>query len=681
MNMNIRAGTARDYLESISKEIYSELPRDILNIVDLDLFGAEVVIYTLSPGKFADYYDKIRELAKKLKKRITIRTPNLEEIAKKNEEEAKRFEEVINKNRKPPEEAKKIIKKIIPEEAGIKKIVFDNTSGKVYIEAVKPGVVIGKGHANKIRILKETGWIPEIKRYPPIPSPIIWTIREFYMRDEVDNFRTRMLKRIAMKINIQSTWMIKGQKTWVRITSLGGYQEVGRNCHLLTTKESRVLVDCGISLGAPPQEMFPDFKIPEFNLEEIDAIVLTHAHLDHTGALLYILSGHSEYTYDGPIYCTEPTRDLLYLLLKDYMSLSRDFYLQVKLEDILKRIITVDYGTTLDITPDIRMTFYNAGHILGSAMVHFHIGEGFYNVAFTGDFKYDKRSRVPRLLPPADPAFPRLEALVMEATYGGKRDTASFDDAVNRLGDIIRNAYRKKAKVIIPAFTVGRSQDVMFAIRYLRDHKLIPEDIPIYIDGSIWEATAIHTSYPEYLSKYVRDLIYEEGEKIFDKNVFIDVHKDKDKRLEIVSERGPAVIITTSGMINGGPIFEYLYYLGQDENNVLVFVGYQAEGTIGRRIQDGARTIMIPVDGRNTLVELKLDVETVEGFSGHAYRDQLENFLLDLNARRGQGIKLQNIVVHHGEPKKIESMARWIERNIRAKSIRTPSNLETVRLI
>ena len=652
MSMNIRAGTARDYLESISKEIYSVLPKDILNIVDLDLFGAEVVIYTLSPGKFADYYDKIRELAKKLKKRITIRTPNLEEIARKN-----------------------------AEEAGIKKIVFDKTSGRVYIEAVKPGVVIGKGHTNKIKILKETGWIPEIKRYPPIPSPIIWEIREFYMDRGVDDFRTKMLKRIAYKINIQSTWMITGQKTWVRITALGGYQEVGRNCHLLTTKDSRVLVDCGISLGASPRDMFPELKIPEFNLEEIDAIVLTHAHLDHTGALLYLLSGYSEHKYDGPIYCTEPTRDLLYLLLEDYISLSRDPFPQARPEEILKRVITVDYGTTLDITPDIRMTFYNAGHILGSAMVHFHIGEGFYNVAFTGDFKYDKKSRIPRLLPPADPAFPRLEALVMEATYGGKRDTASFDDAVNKLGDIIRTAYRKRGKVIIPAFVVGRSQDVMFAIRYLRDNKLIPEDIPIYIDGSIWEATAIHTSYPEYLSKYVRDLIYEEGEKIFDKDVFINVGKDKNKRLDVISESGPAVIITTSGMLNGGPVLEYLYYLGRDENNILVFVGYQAEGTLGRRIQDGARTITIPIDGKLTTVDLRLDIETVEGFSGHAYRDQLENFLLDLNARRNLGIKLQNVIVHHGEPKKIESIAKWVERNIRVKNVRTPDNLETVRLI
>jgi len=457
--------------------------------------------------------------------------------------------------------------------------------------------------------------------------------------------------------------------------------EVGRNCHMLTTRDSRVLVDCGVSLGASPSEMFPDLRVPEFRLDEIDAIVLTHAHLDHSGALLYLLSVFGKEKYEGPIYCTEPTRDLLYLLLKDYVTFSRDLRLLAKPEDVLKRIVTVDYGTTLDITPDIRMTFYNAGHILGSSMIHFHIGEGYFNVAFTGDFKYDKRSRTPRLLPPADPSFPRLEALVMESTYGGRRDTASFDEAVNRLKELIKIVYKRKSKLIVPAFVVGRSQEVMFAIRYLRENKLIPQDIPVYIDGSIWEATAIHTAYPEYLSPYMKRLIYDVGEKILDPDIFINVGKSKEKRLEAVNEKGPGVVITTSGMLNGGPILEYLYYLGNDKNNILAFVGYQAEGTLGRRIQNGERVVKIPIDGEPQTIELKLEVDTVEGFSGHAYRDQLENFLIDLTRRKNSGIKIRKLILHHGEPQKIESFMKWAQKHINVKSVIAPQNLETTRFL
>jgi len=681
MSQTVRGGTARDYLEEISEEIFRALPRDKLEIVDIGLVGAEIVLYTLNPRGFADYHGTLGELAKKLKKRITIRTPNIEEIKRKDENLGRRYEAILNRNRLSKEEAEKLIKSIIPEEAGIKKIVFDETAGKVYIEAVKPGVVIGKGHSNRIKILKETGWVPEIKRYPPIPAPIIWDIREFYMDRNVDNYRTRMLKKLANKIHIPSTWMLKEGKTWVRVTALGGYMEVGRNCHMVTTRDSKVLVDCGVSLGAQPSEMFPDLRVPEFRLDEIDAIVITHAHLDHSAALLYLLSVFGEEKYEGPIYCTEPTRDLLYLLLKDYVTLSRDMMLQARPEEVLKRVVTVDYGTTLDITPDIRMTFYNAGHILGSSMIHFHIGEGYFNVAFTGDFKYDKRSRTPRLLPPADPSFPRLEALVMESTYGGRRDTASFDDAVNRLKELIKVVYKRKSKLIVPAFVVGRSQEVMFAIRYLMDNKLIPEDIPVYVDGSIWEATAIHTAYPEYLSPYMKRLVYEIGEKILDPEVFINVGKDRDKRLEIVNEKGPGVIVTTSGMLNGGPVVEYLYYLGSEKENILAFVGYQAEGTLGRRIQNGERLIKIPVDGKLQTIELKLEVDTVEGFSGHAYRDQLENFLIDLTRNRNSGIKIRKLILHHGEPHKIESFMKWIQKHINIKSVIAPQNLETVRFL
>ena len=226
-------------------------------------------------------------------------------------------------------------------------------------------------------------------------------------------------------------------------------------------------------------------------------MVLTHAHLDHC-ALVPLLF---KYGYEGPVYSTPATRDLSSLLQLDYLDVIRKEdrkipYTSNDVRDYLKHSIVLNYGSVTDIAPDIKSTFHNAGHILGSAIAHFHLGDGLYNIAFTGDFNYAKS----RLFNPAVAQFPRLEALVMESTYGGSNDfQPARQDAEEKLDATIRTVADRGGKVIIPTFAVGRSQEVMLALEEGMRFGKIPK-VKVYLDGMIKEATAIHTAYPEYLN-------------------------------------------------------------------------------------------------------------------------------------------------------------------------------------
>ncbi|HIP25432.1 MAG TPA: beta-CASP ribonuclease aCPSF1 [Archaeoglobus profundus] len=626
-------------IKEIKEKITKLLPE--VKIKDVEFEGPFLVIYVKNPQELAKI--DIKKLAKDLRKRIIIR-PDLKSL-------------------KPPEEAERIIREIVPKDAQITNIYFDEENGEVIIEAEKPGVVIGKGGSTFREIMKAVGWSPRVMRTPPIKSRTIENIRKYLM--SVKEERKDILRRIGERIHRVTIYEDK----WVRVTFLGGAREVGRSCYLLQTPESRILIECGINVSNIHQS--PYLYIPEIQpLDSIDAVVITHAHLDHCGLvpLLY------KYGYKGPIYLTPPTRDLMVLLQLDFLEVAgREGtpipYNSQHIREALKHTITLDYGEVTDISPDVRLTFYNAGHILGSAIAHFHIGDGLYNVAFTGDFKFERT----RLFDRAETNFPRLETLIMEATYGGSQDIQpTRREAEERLINIVNETIKKGGKVLIPTFAVGRSQEVMVVLEEaIRNKKM--EDVPVYLDGMIYEATAIHTTYPEYLNANLRDLIFHHGINPFISENFIKVDSPS-KRQEVIDDPSPAVILATSGMLNGGPVMEYFKALAPDEKNTLVFVGYQAEGTLGRKIQKGWREVPFPVNGRREVIKVRMRVETVDGFSGHSDRRQLMSYIRAINP------KPEKIVVVHGEESKCLDLASSIYRIHRIET-RVPANLETIRLI
>ncbi len=615
-----------------------------VRITDIEFEGSIVVIYTKDIEEFTKEPDAIKKLAEQLKRRVSIRPDSslLDDI----------------------EEAEEKIRDIVDEQAEITDMYFKEDTGEVTIEAIAPGIAIGKKGRVLNEIKNETGWSPEVVRTPPIPSKTVKDIRS-YLR-VVRSERKDFLQALGRKINRDTR---RGEK-FARIIALGGYREVGRSAHLLHTRDSKILIDCGVDVSSS------DSGTPYLNAPEIlppdtlDAIVLTHAHLDHCGMIPVLF----KYGFDGPVYCTAPTRDIAALLQLDYIKVamadSRDPpYRSNDVREAVKHTITMEYGETTDIAPDIRLTMHNAGHIIGSAVAHMHIGDGDYNVVFTGDIKYDKTW----LFNQAVNKFPRVETVVMESTYGGYHDLQpSRLDAVEQLKDIlIQHLDMAGGKVLIPVFAVGRSQEVMLVIEEAIRKEEVPE-VPVYLDGMIWEASAIHTAYPEFLNNKLKRKIFREDENPFLSPIFQQVDS-MDMRREICDSAEPAIVLATAGMMNGGPVLEYFKSWGDDPESAIVFVGYQASGTIGDRIQKGYDHITLLENGRPIDIEVKMRVHTCEGFSGHSDRIQLLHYVSSMRPPP------ERVIITHGEEGKCTNLASTIYKKYGIES-RTPWNLESVRL-
>ena len=415
------------------------------------------------------------------------------------------------------------------------------------IEAEKPGLAIGKQGALLREIREKTLWVPIIRRKPAIRSKLIENIRAVLYQNS--DFRRKFLDKIGHRI--YDGWMREKKHEWVRLTYLGAGRQVGRSCFLLQTPESRVLLDCGIDPAQQSDnpEAYPYLEVPEFKVNELDAVIVSHAHLDHSALIPYLI----KFGYSGPIYCTPPTRDVMALLQLDYIKIMRNdgkdpLYTAEEVKNMVMQCITLDFNEVTDITPDMRITLYNSGHILGSAMVHIHIGNGLHNLLYGADMKFGKTA----LLEPAVSDFPRLETLMIEATYGGKDNILpTRKECEDQLRDIILKTIKRGGKVLTPVLGVGRSQEIMMVIEEMVRTGVM-EEIPVYVDGMVWDITAIHTAYPEYLNTTIRKLIFHKDHNPFLHPMFKRVGSQKE-RMQIIEETGPCVILATSGMLFGRP--------------------------------------------------------------------------------------------------------------------------------
>ncbi|MDH5449747.1 MAG: beta-CASP ribonuclease aCPSF1 [Candidatus Bathyarchaeota archaeon] len=630
-----KAETSQHILEHIPKE--AEITR-------IEFEGPALAVYTKKPEILAEQSYIVGDIVNLIRKRIVIRSdPSV---------------------RLPEKEAERKIHEVVPRDAEITNVNFDPSLGEVIVEAKKPGLVIGKNGAILQDIVRETRWRPRILRSPPIPSKIIAHMRHYLHAESKE--RERVLRTVGERIFRPMVHRVGD----IRLTALGGFREVGRSAILLQTRESQVLMDCGINPGSMNAfEAFPRLDTPQFDLDSLDAVIIGHSHLDHCGLLPFLY----KYGYDGPVYCSAPTSNLMTLLQLDYLDVASKQgimppYDQRDVRETVLHTLPLRYGAVTDIAPDIRLTLHNAGHILGSSMVHLHIGEGLHNIVYTGDYKYGRTV----LLESATVEFPRVETIITESTYGALQDvTPSRIEAENKLTSTINETLDQKGKVMIPVPAVGRAQEIMLIIDgYMRRGML--KEAPVFIEGMISEATAIHTAYPEYLARDVRNSILHEGINPFQSDYFTIV-EHPSARDEIIDGE-PSIIIATSGMLEGGPIIDYFKRLAPDERNTIIFVSYQIEGTLGRRVQKGlAETPMVTTEGRIEVTKANLRVESVEGFSGHSDRKQIVNYIRRLQPRP------ERIIVCHGEKAKCLSLARFFHRKYRIETI-VPENLETIKL-
>ncbi|MEM3621634.1 MAG: beta-CASP ribonuclease aCPSF1 [Candidatus Methanomethyliaceae archaeon] len=630
-----------DTFAEIKKVILREIPSDA-RLTKVEFEGPNIVVYVQNPNLLIENSEPVKRIVHEIKKRIIIRAdPSA---------------------RKTEEEAKKIIEEIIPKEAEITDMNFDEGTGEVTILAKKPGLVIGKGGSTLRDIAYHTGWRATIVRSPPLKSRIVE--QTLYYMSKESEYRLQFLRKVGRRIHRPPLY----KSEWVTVTALGGFREVGRQAILVQTLDSKVLIDCGVKPGAQnPLDEFP--RLDEVDLQDLDAVIVTHAHLDHCGLVPLLF----KYGYNGPVYCTKPTKSLMILLQLDYLDVAVKEgrpppYGLKEVKKELLNTIALDYGEVTDISPDIRLTLHNAGHILGSAMVHLHIGEGLHNIVYTGDFKYART----RLLEPATSSFPRAETLIMESTYGAPNDVVPSREETERLFlDYIRSTIQQGGKVLIPILAVGRAQEIMLVLDEAIKLGAIPQ-IPVYIEGMLQEVTAIHTAYPEDLARDLKNRIFHKGENPFLSEHFVSVD-DKSARPDI-AEGSPCIIMATSGMLTGGPALEYFRLLAPDPKNTMIFVNYQIEGTLGRSILRGVKEVpLTDPTGKLNVVEVKMNVVSMDGFSGHSDRKQLLRFVNNLSPRPKQ------VLVVHGEESKCVSLSESVRRFFRVDAA-APSVGERIRV-
>jgi KH/beta-lactamase-domain protein len=639
----VTPNTEKDKVE-ISHYILEHVPKEA-EVTRIEYEGPALAVYTKRPEILVEQSSTIADIVSIIRKRIVVRSdPSV---------------------RLPENEAERIAREIIPAEAEVTDINFDPSLGEIIVEAKKPGLVIGKNGAVLQEIIRRTKWRPHVLRSPPLRSKIVAHMRHYLHSESKE--REQILRAVGERIFRPKIYDVGD----IRITALGGVQEVGRSAFLLQTRESSVLLDCGINPGSSrPFEAFPRFDDPVFELDSLDAVVITHAHLDHCGLVPFLY----KYGYDGPVYCSSPTSNLMTLLQLDYLDVASKQgiippYDQKDVRECVLHTIPLRYGVVTDIAPDIRLTLHNAGHILGSSMAHLHIGEGLHNIVYTGDYKYGRTM----LLEAAATEFPRVETVITESTYGGADDVMpSRVEAEERLTAIINETLERKGKVLIPVPAVGRAQEIMLIIDgYMR--RGLMKEAPVFIEGMISEATAIHTAYPEYLGREVRYSILHDGVNPFQSDYFTVV-EHPNVRQDIIDGE-PCIIMATSGMLEGGPVIEYFKSLAENENNTIIFVSYQIEGTLGRRVQKGLTEVtMMNSEGKMDVVKVRLRVESIEGFSGHSDRRQITNYIINLKP------KPERVIVCHGERAKCLSMANFIQKRCGIQAL-VPAIMETFRLL
>ena len=670
--------------EAVSKIILKSIPSDS-QITFVRFEGPNIALYTKNP-KFAltelTYF--LSSLSKTLKKRFIIRTDP--------------------SSRLPEDQTRQAVVKLLPKDVQVSAIFCDDATGEVVLEVSKPEAIDPN---MLIQIAQSTGWIAHTRRSPHIPSSTINTLHSTLKSSAKE--RTEFLQKLGKRIfreplivssvngnNTAPRWQHQQQQqqqtttintatatgeprsnkpqSWstsreeVMLFCLGGVKQVGRSCFIVVTPETKVMLDCGINPGEMSGlDAYPRLDWFNFDLDDLDAVVISHAHIDHQGFLPTLF----KYGYRGPVYCTEPTLPLMTLLQMDSVKIanSNGTYLPYSSRDVnevIKHCITLPYGKPTDISPDVTITLNNAGHIMGSATVHLNIS-GAHNILYSGDYKYAKT----QLLDSAVSIYPRVETLITESTYGNTSDVMPDQQSVYRsFTESINKTLTDGGKVLVPVPAVGRAQEIMLVMaKEMKEGRLI--ESPIYIEGMISEASAIHMSYAHYLGSDVRKSV-SQGINPFQSEYFTII-SGYGKRDDILNDENPAIVMATSGMLEGGPSVEYFKELAPNPKNKIMFVSYQINGTLGRRVLDGAMSEVSMMDksGKVKVVPVRCQTQKIDGFSGHSDFNQILNFASRIRPKR--------VLVNHGEKSKSENVASAIYSRLKIRS-GVPDSREIVRL-
>jgi len=456
----------------------------------------------------------------------------------------------------------------------------------------------------------------------------------------------------------------------MELTFLGATGTVTGSKYLLTCESDagvkRILVDCGLFQGLKQLRLKNWAKLP-INPKDVDVVVLTHAHIDHTGYLpLFVKNGFS-----GNVYCTEATRDLCDILLPDSAHLQEEeadyanrrgfskhnpalpLYTKVDADNALELLVAVDFEQQVDLGDGLTLTFIPNGHILGSAFVRIH--NKITSIVFSGDIG---RPNDILMKPPA--RIKQADYLVLESTYGNRLHEQ--DDPKVKLAAVINKTVKRKGVVLIPVFAVGRAQELLYYIHLLKSSGAISNDIPVYLNSPMAvDATAIfsHHSGEHRLSPAQCSALSHTAHMVNG--------VEESKRLN--ETKGPMIILSASGMASGGRVVHHLKAFAPKPNNTILFVGFQAAGTRGAAMLDGAESIKI----HGEYVPVHADVELISNLSAHADYSEIIEWLSGIEAPP------KMTFITHGEPVAADAMRLHIEEQLHW-AVEVPEYLEKVTL-
>ncbi|HET9612955.1 MAG TPA: MBL fold metallo-hydrolase [Nitrososphaeraceae archaeon] len=608
----IREQTGQNFMVKILNTLPSES-----GLTRIEYEGPRIALFSTNPAYFILNSNIISNMVNTVKKRIVIRT-----------------DESI---RKSEAECADALRKTLPSDIKVSRLLFDPAVGEItaLVENLTQEYTLGD-HDNAI-LSEKTGWRFLIRRSPE-NLELIEQINTIMVRRT--NERIRFYKEVGDKIFRPRL----NERTEVSLVLLGGFNEIGRSCILVTTNESNVLLDCGINSFCSDTTAFaPRFDVTGLNIDDIDCVLLSHAHLDHSG-FLPMLFRHG---YKGPIYCSEPTIPLTYLLLKGNVQPNQEMGFMnpspSEIEDVMIHMIPLPYTVVTDITPDIRLTLANAGHILGSSITHLHFGNGDHNLVYTGDFKFGNSLALEN----AYWNFQRVETLIVESTLGGKEDILQSRDEMNhKLLELINSCLSRGGNLLFPVPILGQSQELVLTLSsYVKQGLLSAK---ICIEKSIGEASSIYETYMEYLSKEIKQEL--DGYSV---NMF---NPPKSQIVESKKLRkGSHLILSPSSMLTHGPSIGYLDQICDDPLSTVVLTCPPLPNTPARSLVEGKRDLLI--GGRRLSVECR--VESFADLTIHSDYGQIMAYVKRMKQ------KLRKVIVNHGDKNKAQNLAGSINRILR----------------
>ena len=453
----------------------------------------------------------------------------------------------------------------------------------------------------------------------------------------------------------------------MKLTFLGAVHEVTGSCTLLEACGQNILIDCGMEQGP---DIYDNCELP-VSPGELDAILLTHAHIDHSGLIPAMVAKG----FRGSVYCTEATRRLCNIMLRDSAHIQEfeaqwrnrkaqraglpgyePLYTMADTEQALRQFMAYPYHETVELSPGISIRFYDAGHLLGSSSIYIEITEEGQTrtLLFSGDLGNHSRPLI------RDPEkAPEADYVVVESTYGDRLH-GERPDYLGQLTQILQQTFDRGGNVVIPSFAIGRTQELLYLLRTIKEEKRIRghEGFPVYVDSPLAvEATRIYSAgLTDYYDQETLDLLARGIDPITFPNLRLSVTADESKLIN--EDPAPKVILSASGMCEAGRIRHHLKHNLWRQNSTVLFVGYQSEGTVGRKLLDGADRVKLFGEE----IAVHANIVTLAGISGHADRDMLLAWLSNQRAAK-------MIYVNHGDDEVCDTFAAKIHEVLQVEAV------------